>query len=85
MSHARNLAISQRDFYRLNNLSLACRGLESLLITQDADMRGTLNPMQLAALLAVLAEGIEQATDESSNAQIRRNQHRRRRGLTGGE
>lgn len=59
MSHARNLAISQRDFYRLDNLSLACRGLESLLITQDAD--------------------------ECSNAQIKRNQHHRRRDLTGRE
>ncbi|EEJ8448072.1 hypothetical protein GVB59_002871 [Salmonella enterica] len=71
MSRARKLAISHRDFYRLNNLSLACSGLESLLITQDADMHGTLNPMQLAALLAVLAEGIEQATDECCEALLR--------------
>jgi hypothetical protein len=83
VSRSQKLAISQRDFYRLNTLPLACRGMESLLITQDADMRGTLNPMQLASLLAVLAEGIEQAIDECSDAQIKPQRHRKPQRRTG--
>lgn len=70
MNRAKMLTISPSDVHRLTTLSLACRALEHLLITQDADMRGTLNPMELSAMVNVLAVGIEQAIDDCGEALI---------------
>ncbi|ECC3818463.1 hypothetical protein AIE71_21800 [Salmonella enterica subsp. enterica] len=68
MSRARKLTISHHDFYRLNSLSLACRGLESLLIAQDAELSSAVEPVHLAALLALVAGGIETAIQPCSQA-----------------
>jgi len=63
MSRARPFTLSESDYLRLCDAAMACRALESLLMSQDADTLWRLNPIHLAALVGLVAESTGQVVD----------------------
>lgn len=66
--------LSEHHFYRLNDAVLACRALETLLMAQSA---GQYRPVQMAGMIAVLADCIECVSGHCQPARTAPRQHRR--------
>ncbi|WP_392586912.1 hypothetical protein [Serratia ureilytica] len=79
MSRSRMLTISERNYDRLNTLSLACRAVETLLINQDADLIGTHSPIHLSSLMGVLAKGMDLALEECDSVFVKPARRTRKR------